>query len=176
MKVHKKILIFLAILLLVTSSLLLLSQLGDKDTDGKDVEANSNPADDTGEVKIIAFNWLGGWNPVVGVTAAKEFNITISNFCAKNLNGLSLTLRMSDANGTELRSETGFYGPGVIGNGAEFGPFDGILRAKETRTVQGGISTDWQTLDNACAIGNITTVVQISLNGTVLDKLIISAV
>jgi hypothetical protein len=60
---------------------------------------------------------------------------------------------------------------GIIGYTAQFGPFDGMLDAKEVRTIQGAIISDLRTIANAWQIGGITTLVQVTLNGVVLDEL-----
>jgi hypothetical protein len=121
-------------------------------------------------VEITDFNWTTGWGPgPVGVMWTIGFNITLCNSGTKDLDGLTLTLKMSDAKGNELQTEAGFYGPGVIGYSAEFGPFDGILHAKEVRTLRGYISS----VTGAWNIHPIITLAQISLNGTVLDELYI---
>jgi hypothetical protein len=176
---NKKIFVLLAILLLVTGSLILLSQLTGQEPRGKDEDINSNLPNDTPDVKITAFNWTSGWGAgPVGLMMGRGFNITLCNLDAKDLEELTLTIKMMNVNGSELQTETRFYGPGVIGY-TEFGPFDGILHAGEVRTLRGSISSDFGTLTSAWSIGfkskqpPITTLAQVSLNGTVLDELYI---
>jgi hypothetical protein len=165
---NKKVAIFLAIVLVVTvsGSLLVLSQIK-----GNDDVTDNNLAGNSSEVKISEFNWTSGWAAgPVGLMMGRSFNITITNFGIENFDGLILTLKMSNANGSELQTKTNFYGSGVIGEDAEFGPFDGKLFAKETRTLRGAVTTDFGTLTSAWAIGPVTTLAQISLNCTVLDE------
>jgi hypothetical protein len=106
MKAHKRLLVFAVILILIICSLLVLSQLGDKDNNGKDEEANSSPADDTGSVKISAFNWTSGWGPgPVGLRSGRSFNITITNFGTEDLDGWILTLKMSSSPNTRTNPQ-----------------------------------------------------------------------
>ncbi len=79
------------------------------------------------------------------------------------MDGLLVEVKMLGANGSEIQTGTMFFGPGVIGNGAEVEPFDGTLNAGEVRTLRGLIGTDWRTLDDAMALGTITTIAEIKL-------------
>ncbi len=169
MKKNKKIALFVIVLILIITSGLVLSNANWKQK-GKDLETKSGLPNNNGKVKITAFNLTGGWGPIVGLAMGRGFNITIVNLGRTDLEGLTLTVKMMNAHGEELETETGYYGPGVIGYGAEFGPFDGMLNASETRTLRGGMTTGLGTLTSAWAIGPVTTLVQVSLNGTVLDQ------
>jgi hypothetical protein len=171
LKANRRIIVFVfaVILIFTICDLLFLSQLGDDGDRSKDVETNSSLVDDTDGVKITAFNWTTVWCPIAGLWMGRGFNITISNLGAEDLEGLMLTVKNMNGHSQELKTQIEFYGPGQIG----YSPpesFDGILHSNETRTLRGGMGSDWGTLTSAWAIGPITTLVQISLNGTVLDE------
>ena len=123
-------------------------------------------------VNITDFTWTSSqWGTPVGVSAAVEFNITIQNLNDLNITGLNVALKIFDANGGELKTDTWFYGPGVIGWGASTGPFDGVLHGNETRTLRGGVITDWGSLASAWDLGPITAVAYVTLDSGVLDEL-----
>jgi len=44
--------------------------------------------------KIVGFEWIGGFNPIVGVTLFDPVNVTIRNDGANAVNGLSLGVRL----------------------------------------------------------------------------------
>jgi TolA-binding protein len=46
------------------------------------------------DVKITAFKWLGGFNPIVGVTLSHPVNVTIQNTGSNDVSGLSLTVKL----------------------------------------------------------------------------------
>jgi len=46
------------------------------------------------DVKIIAFEWLGGFNPVGGLSLAHPVEVTAKNNGANDLSGLTLTVKL----------------------------------------------------------------------------------
>lgn len=50
--------------------------------------------DYAGDVKITAFNWLGGFNPVGGLTLAFPVQVTIKNMGVYDVSGLTLTVKL----------------------------------------------------------------------------------
>ncbi len=146
--------------------IVLLSQNGD----GKKAPVNSNPLKKTFDANITEFKFTSTWGTPAGVTAAIAFNITLQNLENKDLNGLSLEVKMYDVNGSEVQTQTLFYGPGILGHGAQIEPFDGILHARENRTIIGEIDSDWNTVNNAYAIGPVTTVASIKIGSETLAE------
>ena len=142
-------------------------------TDANQTPSSSpSPANQTYNVEIAEFKWTSTWGAPYGVVAAIGFNITIHNLENSFVKGLTIEIRIFDVNGSDLRAETYFYGPGIIGSTAIFGtPFDGVLHAGEVRTLRGAICSDWDTMSDAWALGPVTTVVDVKLGEVVLDEL-----
>jgi uncharacterized protein YlxW (UPF0749 family) len=46
------------------------------------------------DVKIIDANWIGGFNPIVGVTLAHPVNVTVQNTGVNDVSGLNLTVKL----------------------------------------------------------------------------------
>jgi hypothetical protein len=164
----KFVVLALTCLVIATAFLgvVLLSQNGDS----KKAPVNSNSLNKTYDVNITEFKFTSTWGTPAGVTAAIGFNITLQNLENKDLNGLSLEVKMFDANGSEIQTQTLFYGPGILGHGAQIEPFNGILHAKENRTTIGEIDSDWNTVNNAYALGPITTIASIKTGNETLDE------
>jgi opacity protein-like surface antigen len=121
-----------------------------------------------GPVQITEFKLIGRWNAPGGVLAAIGFNLTIHNLENRDVNGLTVEVRVLNANGSEIQAKTMWdLGPGIY----ETDPFDvGVLHAEEVRTLTGGIWSDWNTLDNAWTLGPITAVATIKLGNAALDE------
>ncbi len=94
------------------------------------------------DVKITEFKWTSDWETPAGVQATRQFNVTIQNSENEVVDELVVEFKMLAANGSEIQTGTMFFGPGIIGNGAEVEPFDGMLNAGEVRTLRGLIGTD----------------------------------
>lgn len=164
----KKVILITCLLIITLSGsiLLYLSQMHEQKTNGEGLE----DLDPTYDVKITDFKWTSHWESPGGVQAAISFNITLHNSKNKDIDGLSVDVKMLNANGDELQTETMFYGQGIIGNGATIQPFDGILHGGENLTLRGGIVSDWGTMTNAWDLGSITTLVDVKLGSVVLDE------
>jgi FtsZ-binding cell division protein ZapB len=103
-------------------------------------------------VEITAFSWLGGFNPIVGVTLVHPVNVTVQNNDVVPLSGLTLTVRLLKK---DLGTPIGTEGTTWIDR----------LNAGETRVIGGGAYTTIGTsLDNAVCT------VTLSLGVTVLDE------
>lgn len=83
---------------------------------------------------------------------------------SRAVEGLSVDIKLL-ANNTELWSETGLYGPGIIGYTAEYNGFDGKLNVGETRELRGDIITRLGDL------GEKTLSVRVMMNDTIMDEL-----
>ena len=145
--------IFLFILCGSIGSVLLVSQIQALNPTGNGSE-NSNLPETHRPYKanITDCKW-SGWGSPGGVQAARSFNLTLLNSGEEDMEGLTIDIIMLDANGTKLPTDTLFYGPGVIGYGADIQPFDGILRQDKSRTIRGVIITDWGSLASATDLG-----------------------
>jgi hypothetical protein len=171
---NRKVLLTFLFIILCVSFLVVYSQIKGSEPIGDGSETSNPPQEpcQTYDVKITDFKWTSSqWGSPGGVSAAVGFNITIQNQNDLEINRLNVTLKMFDANGGELDTETWFYGPGEIGWGALDGPFDGILHGNETRTLRGYIKTDWGTLATAWDLGPATTIAYVTLDSVVLDEL-----
>jgi len=103
-------------------------------------------------VKITAFSWLGGFNPVGGLLLDHPVNVTVQNNDVVPLSGLTLTVRLANKN-----------------TGAEIGN-EGVTRidrlnAGESRVIGGrAYTTIGTSLDDAVCV------VTLSLGDIVLDE------
>jgi hypothetical protein len=171
--VNRKVLVAFLFIILCGSFLVVYSQIKRSEPIGDGSETINPPQEpcQTYNVKITDFKSTYPWAAMGGVLAATSFNITIQNQNDLDITGLNVTVKIFDANGRDLEGETSFYGPGVIGYDALLGPFDGILQGGETRTLMGGIESDWGTLATAWDLGPITAIAYVTLDTVVLDEL-----
>jgi FtsZ-binding cell division protein ZapB len=104
-------------------------------------------------VKITAFEWDGGFYPIVGVTLYHPVNVTIRNYAAVNVSGLSLTARLINKyDNTQI---------GTSGGTDRIEP----LQAGETREISvGAYTTIGTSLDEAACV------VTLKSGNTVLDE------
>jgi FtsZ-binding cell division protein ZapB len=104
-------------------------------------------------VKIIAFNWDGGFYPIVCVTLYHPVSVTIRNYAAVNVSGLSLTAKLINKyNNTQI---------GTSGGTDRIEP----LQAGETRKISVGTYTTIGTsLDEAACV------VTLKSGNTTLDE------
>jgi len=129
----------------------------------------------TYDVKITDFKWTSNWGPgPVGVLWGRSFNITLQNMGNRDVEGLSVDIKLL-ANDTEIWSETGLYGPGIIGYTAEYNGYDGKLNANETRELRGGFMSRLDILDGAHVWdgGQNAFAVRVIMNDTILDELLL---
>lgn len=131
--------------------------------------------DRTYDVKIAGFKWTSNWGPgPVGVLWGRSFNITLQNMGNREAEGLYVDIKII-ANGTELWSETGLYGPGIIGYTAKYNGYDGKLNASETRELRGGFMSSLDILDKAHVWdgGQNAFAIRVIMNYTILDELLL---
>jgi hypothetical protein len=122
------------------------------------------------DVKIADFKWTSTWGSgPVGVLWGRSFNITLQNMGNRDVEGLSVDIKLL-ANNTEIWSETGLYGPGIIGYTAEYNGYDGQLNASETRELRGAFMTGLDKLEQALDWGEKSFKVRVMMNNTVLDE------
>jgi len=92
-------------------------------------------------VKIVAFKWIGGFHPIVGLLLEYPVNVTIQNKGAIAVSGLSLTVRLINKyDGTQI-GESG---------GTNTDP----LQSGETREIKAAVyaALDTSFDDAACVI------------------------
>jgi len=91
-------------------------------------------------VKVVGFEWIGGFNPIVGVTLFDPINVTIKNDGATTVNGLSLGVRLINKyNDTQI--------------GMSGGTNIDSLQSGETREIETGVYTTIGTnLDEAACV------------------------
>lgn len=91
----------------------------------------------------------------------------------KDVKELSVDIKLL-ANNTEIWSETGLYGSGIIGYTAEYpNGFDGKLNASETGELRGGFMTGLDKLEQAQDWGEKSFKVRVMMNNTILDELLL---
>ena len=132
--------------------------------------ASPTVANSTPDVKIEDFKWTSGWQPLVGVEADCEFNITIHNLVDKEVDGLAINIIMFSGDGNQMSlHKVEFFGSGVIGADAKIEPFDGALHSGEVRTLRGLVTTDWNAIISAGR--NITTTAKVMFGNTIIDQI-----
>jgi uncharacterized protein YigA (DUF484 family) len=105
------------------------------------------------DVKIIAFNWSGGFYPVVGVTLFHPVRVTIKNMGAYDVSGLTLTVKLVYV---ETQTEVGRGDTKQIG----------VIHAGEILEFGGGILAGLGSFSKDSAVCVIT----LSLGNLVLDE------
>ncbi len=162
----------LIIIIAVYGSFLLLSQSGALTAEIEDTQVNNNPSEasnHTLNVKIAEFKFTSTLQPgPVGVMACIGFNVTLRNLENEDINGLSLEIKVLNANGSDIQARIEFYSAGVMGHDAHVEAFDGKLCAGEVRTIRGAIVSDWRTIINTPK--PLTTVASIKLGNETLDE------
>jgi hypothetical protein len=103
-------------------------------------------------VEITAFSWLGGFNPIVGVTLVHPVNVTVQNNDVVPLSGLTFTVRLLKK---DLGTPIGTEGSTRINK----------LNLDESRVIDGGAYTTIGT-----SLDNTVCAVTLSLGDTVLDE------
>jgi type II secretory pathway pseudopilin PulG len=129
-------------------------------------------------VRILAFEWTSGWGPGAGgLRWGRAFNITLQNLGDSAVEGLSVYVKLFVNDAEVVWSETGLYGPGIIGYTAEYPHgFDGKLNASETREIRGYFVSGLDVLDEAHVWdqgGQKAFSVRVTMNGTIMDELLL---
>ena len=132
---------------------------------------------ESGGVKITEFKWTSGWGPGAGgLRWIRAFNITLQNLGDSAVEGLSVYVKLFVNDVEVVWSETGLYGPGIIGYTAEYpNGFDGKLNASETREIRGIFISGLDVLEEAHVWdqgGRKAFSVRVMMNGTILDELL----
>ena len=124
-------------------------------------------ADESHGVAITDFKWTSGWEYLGGVTYYKLFNITIHSLEANDTEGLDVQVKLF-AGGRELQATAQFFGPGIIGQTATHGSFDGLIGAGEVLELRGIMITSLSELPSSVPV---ETVAKVMLGDVVLDEL-----
>jgi hypothetical protein len=128
-------------------------------------------------VRILAFEWTSGWGPGAGgLQWGRAFNIILQNLGNSGVEGLSVHVKLFVNDVEVVCSETGLYGPGIIGYTAEYpNGFDGKLNASETREIRGAFVSGLDVLDSQVwnQEGQKAFSVRVTMNGTILDELLL---
>lgn len=132
----------------------------------------NQPENQIPTVRIADFKWTSSWGTgPVNLLWGRSFNITLQNMENVDVEEVSVDIKLL-ANNTEIWSETGLYGPGIIGYTAEYpNGFDGKLNASETRQLRGGFMTRLDELEQAKDWGEKSFKVRVIMNDTILDEL-----
>jgi hypothetical protein len=113
-------------------------------------------------VQIEDFHYTS-WDPgPVFPLLSARFNVTIPNFTDEDIDGLTLEVKMFDANGSKMSYHT-VYGNVVYEN--ESYPL-GRLYAKESRTITGTVISSW----GAVGVDPLTTIICVKSGDTVLAE------
>jgi len=104
-------------------------------------------------VKIIAFGWDGGFYPIVGVTLYHPINVTVKNYAAVNVSGLSLTVKLINK-----------YDNSQIGTSGGTYRIDPLQPGEARQIVVGAYTTIGTSLDDAACV------VTLKSGNTVLDE------
>ena len=162
----RKSLALLLVLVFLTAAVIvvLLSQVNsDSLPSGDNIPDGAN---ETHGVEIMDFKWTSGWQNPGGLEMIKLFNITIHSLETEDMEGLMVQVKLF-ANDREIQTTTEFFGPGIIGDGAEVGSFDGLLGAEEVRELRGIVSTS---LDELPSSVPVETVAKVMLGDVVFDE------
>jgi hypothetical protein len=128
-------------------------------------------------VKIAKFEWTSGWGPGAGgLRWGRAFNITLQNLGDSAVEGLSVYVKLFVNDAEVIWSETGLYGPGIIGYTAEYPHgFDGKLNASETREIRGDFVSGLDVLDAQVwsQEGQKVFSVRVTMNDTIMDELLL---
>ena len=166
------VLLFALVILTASGIVVLLAQVnsdplpdGDSLPNGDDIP---DGAEESHGVEITDFKWTSGWEYLGGVTHYKLFNITIHSLEANDTEGLDVQVKLF-AGDRELEIQTLFFGPGIIGQTATHGSFDGLIGAGEVLERRGIIITSLSELPND--FDAVTVVAKVLLGDVVLDEL-----
>jgi hypothetical protein len=152
----KRVIALLLIITLTGSILLILTQIKGPELEDASTDTNrlASGENQTCNIKITNFQYTSSWGPIVGVEAAISFNLTIHNLGTEDIDGLSVEVKMFDANNRIINTETKFAGLTITEFGTETSI--GTLFGGEVCTLQGAVMSDYGTLANAWALGTTT--------------------
>lgn len=107
-------------------------------------------------VEITAFTWVGGFNPIGGVTISHPVNVTVQNNDVIPVCGLTLTVRLLDKN---LGTPIGTAGQSSIDR----------INAGESKVISGGALTTLN-IDGSSSLNNAACVATLTVGSVVLDE------
>jgi FtsZ-binding cell division protein ZapB len=107
-------------------------------------------------VKITAFTWVGGFNPIGGVTISHPVNVTVQNNDVIPVCGLTLTVRLLDKN---LGTPIGTEGQSSVDR----------INAGESQVISGGALTTLN-IDGSSSLNNAVCVATLTVGSVVLDE------
>lgn len=107
-------------------------------------------------VKITAFTWIGGFNPIGGVTVSHPVNVTVQNNDVIPVCGLTLTVRLLDKN---LGTQIGTEGQSRIDR----------INAGESQVIVGYALTILK-IDGSSSLNNAACVATLTVGSVVLDE------
>jgi hypothetical protein len=170
MKTAAIAILLIAVIAVGSGACLILNQNVEQ-TPGGETENNPPNENQTCNVRIADFKWTSKleFGPVFP-RMGRGFNITLQNMGNMDVEGISVDIKLL-ANNTEIWSETGLYGPGIIGSTAKYNGFDGKLNASEIRELRGEFLTGLDKLEEARDWGPKTYLVTVMMNNTVSDEL-----
>jgi hypothetical protein len=171
MKTAAIAILLIAVIAVGSGACLILNQNVEQTPDGEN-ENNPPNENQTCNVRIADFKWTSKleFGPVFP-RMGRGFNITLQNMGNMDVEGISVDIKLLANNTTEIWSETGFYGPGKIGDTPYPNGFDGKLNASEIRELRGGFHTSLTDLEQAHDWGPKTYLVTVMMNNTVSDEL-----
>jgi len=107
-------------------------------------------------VEITAFAWLGGFNPIGGLTISHPVNVTVQNNDAIPVYGLTLTVRLQNKDSGALIGSEGQTRIDRIGAG-------------ESQVI-GGFALTTLTIDGSSPLSNGVCFVRLSAGEIILDE------
>jgi len=165
--VRKSIALLLLLVILTAASIIVFLAQVNSDT-APNGDNLPNGANESHGIEITDFKWTSGWQNPGGLEMIKLFNITIHSLETKDTEGLGVQVKLF-ANDNELQTETQFFGPGIIGQSAVHGSFDGLLGAGEVRELRGIVITSLDELPND--FDAVVIEAKVMLGDVVLDEL-----
>lgn len=108
MKTKLLALVLIIVIALMVASLLVYSKISELESQNRELKEQLKEFQEQIEsVKITEFEWESGFNCIGGLVLINIANVTVQNSGAKNISGLTLTVRVV-YNGSELGYSSGF--------------------------------------------------------------------
>jgi hypothetical protein len=165
--------VLFVVVAVAVGSCLAISLKGGQNTTDTDTTATPTINGNTtkSEVQIEGFHWMSSyWYTAVGdVQCGMAFNLTVHNLSGEDIDNLTIEIQMLNANNTQVETSIWFEGGSTFYTNNIY-PI-GNLSANESRTFDGSILTDWDTLRQAA--GPLTARVSLRIAAADLDKLVV---
>jgi hypothetical protein len=101
-------LVLMLVIALMVASLLVYSKISELESQNRELREQLKELQEQIEsVKITQFEWESGFRCIGGLTLVNMANVTVQNNGAKNISGVTLTVRVV-YNGSKLRYSSGF--------------------------------------------------------------------